>query len=347
MEKNLVITIAPRSIVLALSIILGLFLIARIPDIIAILLVSLILAAALAPGVAYFEHRLRLKRPFAILLIYGLVLCAFGLLGLIIVPVLVDQAFQLFGSLPSYAGLARVTLDRLQGYGLRIPPMSDLFRLVSQQGTIWLRSSLSYTFQAISVMLSAFGVIATTFFLLNDGPNLKRGLLRLLPPSQREKFAGLFGPVALQLGAYVRGQLAVISCFTLYLAVALSVARVPYALVLAMIAGLLDIIPMVGTLAVVPAALIALTVSWKLAVIVLIIFMIGNFLEGNVLSPLIISKSVNIPPVLIFFALMIGASFMGILGALIAVPVTAAILVLVEHLYLPLVEPQGEAEQTK
>lgn len=341
MDRNLVITIAPRSIFLAVAVILGLVLVAKVPDIIAILLVSLILAAALVPGVAYFERCLHLKRPLAILLIYSLVLCVFGLLGLIIVPVLVDQAFQLFGNLPSYAGLARVTLDRLQGFGLRVPPMSDLFRLAGQQATTWLRSSLAYTFQALSVLLSAFGVIATTFFLLNDGPHLKQGLLRLVPPAQREKFAGLVEPVALQLGAYVRGQLAVISCFAAYLAVALSVARVPYALVLAMVAGLLDIIPMVGTLAVVPAALIALTVSWKLAVVVVIIFMIGNFLEGNVLSPIIISKSVNIPPVFIFFALMLGASFMGIVGALIAVPVTAAILVIVERLYLPMLEEES------
>jgi predicted PurR-regulated permease PerM len=182
----------------------------------------------------------------------------------------------------------------------------------------------------------------TTFFLLNDGAKLKEGLIRLSPPRYRMRLANLFEPVANQLGAYVRGQLTVISFLVTYLAIALSIARVPFSLVLALIAGLLDIIPMVGILGVIPAALVALTVSWKLSLLVVVLFTVGNFLEGNVISPLILSKSVDVPPILIFFSLMIGAQFMGIVGALLAVPVTAAALVIVKNLYLPSIEEERE-----
>ncbi|HEY9765747.1 MAG TPA: AI-2E family transporter [Chroococcales cyanobacterium] len=342
MNQNINVTISPKTILFTLSILLGLLFLSRIPGIIAVLLIASILAAAMAPAVGYFQQRLRLGRTISILLIYLLMLGGFALAGLIIVPVLVDQVVQLIGNLPVYGKLTQEYLLRARSLGIRIPGLAELAQLASKQASVWLQSTFSYTIKVLSVFLSLFGILVTTFFLLNDGAKLKEGLIRLSPPRYRMRLANLFEPVANQLGAYVRGQLTVISFLVTYLAIALSIARVPFSLVLALIAGLLDIIPMVGILGVIPAALVALTVSWKLSLLVVVLFTVGNFLEGNVISPLILSKSVDVPPILIFFSLMIGAQFMGIVGALLAVPVTAAALVIVKNLYLPSIEEERE-----
>ncbi|HBN07749.1 MAG TPA: hypothetical protein DD435_03550 [Cyanobacteria bacterium UBA8530] len=338
MNQNINVTISPKTILFTISILLLLLFLSRIPGIIAVLLIASILASAMTPAVSYFQRRLRLGRPLSILLIFLLVLGGFAMAGLIIVPVLVDQVAQLVGNLPAYGKLSQRFLDQARTLGIRVPGLADIAQLASRQASAWLQSTLSYTMKFLEVILSLFGILVTSFFLLNDGPKLKAGIIRLCPPESRSRLGELFDPVARQLGAYVRGQMTVVSFLTVYMAISLTIAQVPFALVLALIVGLLDIIPMVGILGVVPAALVALTISWKLALVVIVIFAVGNFLEGNVLSPLILSKSVDVPPILIFFSLMIGAQFMGIVGALLAVPVTAAALVIVKNLYLPSIE---------
>lgn len=325
-----------------LGIIFAVFFIWQIPDIIALLLISLILAAALRPGVDYFQGRLHLKRSSSVMAIYGVAIGVLGLLLLIIVPVFISQSVQLAHALPAYGELAQRYFSTVRNLGIPLPQMGDLASLVARQASGWLQSTLSYTFRAFEVFIRLFGIIITTFFLLTDGERIRNGFLRLIPLAYRERIGGLIQPVSLQLGAYVRGQLTVVAIFATYLAVTLSIARIPFSLVLALVAGLFDIVPMLGIIGIIPTILIALTLSWKHALAVVVIYAFGNFLEGNILSPMILSKQVDVPPILIFFALLIGAQFMGLVGALLAVPMTAALLVIVKALYLPAVEANSE-----
>ena len=107
----------------------------------------------------------------------------------------------------------------------------------------------------------------------------------------------------------------------------------------------MEIVPLVGSLiGSIPAILIALTVSWQLALVVVVIFLAGNFMQGNFVAPYVYSRSVNVSPVMITFALLIGGNLMGIAGALIAVPVMAAIQVLVQNLYVEPMERRALIE---
>lgn len=339
---NITVTISPRTLFAILGIVFATYFIWQIPDIIALLLISLILAAAMRPGVEYFQHRLRLKRPYAVMAIYGIALGILGLLLLIIVPVFIVQSVQLAQALPTYGELAQHYLSTVRTLGIPLPQMGDLANLAAKQASGWLQSTLSYTFRAFELFVRLFGIIITTFFLLTDSERIRDGFLRLIPQAYRQRIGELIQPVSLQLGAYVRGQLTVVAIFATYLAITLSIARIPFSLVLALLAGLFDIVPMLGIIGIIPTVLIALTVSWKHALAVVIIYALGNFIEGNILSPMILSKQVNVPPILIFFALLIGAQFMGLVGALLAVPMTAALLVVVKMLYLPAVEANSE-----
>jgi predicted PurR-regulated permease PerM len=279
---------------------------------------------------------------------FGLLFGTLILLGLIVVPTLIDQAQTLVNNLPAYTAKVQQTYSWMRALDQRfhlLPSLDEAATAVSSFAAGWLASTLGWAGKLLGGVFTIFLILIITFFLLLDGPELKRGALSLVPPQHRAVMEAQFEPVALKLGAYVQGVLTSIGFLTMYLGIALSIAGEPLALVLALLAGLMEIIPMVGSLiGAIPAILIALTVSWQLALIVVIIFLVGNFIQGNFVAPYVFSRSVNVSPVMITFALLIGGSLMGITGALIAVPVMAALQVLVQNLYVEPMERRAMIE---
>lgn len=338
MHRTITVNISARSVLIAIAMILGLWLATQIPTILIMVVVSLILAAAMLPGVMYFHEKLKWPRTVAVLAVFGSIFAVVTLLGLIVVPTIVEQAQELAKNLPEYTKKVRGTYSWVQQLDSRfhvLPTMDELATAVSSFAAGWLTSTLGWAGKIVGGFLSIFLVLVTTFFIMLDGPDLKRGFLSMIPPVHRPLWAAQFDPIAHKLGAYVNGVGISIGFLTTYLAIALSLAGVPLALALAIIAGCLEIIPMVGSLlGSIPAILIALTVSWKLALIVLAIFLAGNFIQSNFVQPFVFSKSIEVSPLMVLLSLLIGGQLLGIAGALIAVPVMAAIQVLIQNLYI-------------
>lgn len=339
--------ISPKILFQALALLIAIGALVRFPTIIALVLIALILAAALAPGVNYFASK-RVPRPLATLLIFVMIFGSLGLVGMILVPVLVHQIQELVKNVPTYATQYESILQRLRALEAQyqvLPSTTQIATFISQRASGWLASTLTATAAVASALVGVGGVLITTFFLLADGPNLRKGFLSLVPPRYRDRIAEQFDPIAQRLGAYVRGQLLSMAALSILLGIGLTLAGVPYAWVLAALAGLAEIIPLVGsTLGAIPAVIVALTVSWKLALIVVAIFAIANVIQGNVLGPLILSSSVAMPPILVFFAIMIGAELLGIVGAIIAVPMVATTMVLIQNLYIPAISKPEQGE---
>ena len=348
MNKSLTVNISLRTILWTIGLLLALYVASLIPSILVVLLVALILSAAMLPGVNYFHHCLKWPRAVSIVAMFAMIFGTLLLLGLIVVPTAVDQAQTLTKNLPAYTAKVRETYSWVQELDQRfhvLPSLDEVATTISSFAAGWLASTLGWAGKVVGGVANFALVLILTFFLLLDGPELKRGLLSLIPPEHRARWEAQFDPVALKLGSYVQGVLISIGFLTLYLGIALSLAGVPLAVVLALLAGLMEIIPLVGSLlGGIPAVLIALTVSWQLALVVLGIFLLGNFLQGNFVAPFVFSRSVNVSPLMITLALLVGAQLMGIAGALIAVPVMAAIQVLVQNLYVEPMEARRQAE---
>lgn len=341
------VVISPRILFQALAILIGITAILKFPFIIAFVLIALILAAALAPAVNFFTAK-RIPRPLATLLVFVLIFGSLGLVGLILIPVLIEQIQELIKDFPTYVAQYENVLQNLRALEARyhvLPSTTQIATFISERASGWLASTLTATAAVASALIGIGGVLITTFFLLADGPDLRKGFLALIPPRYRDRIAQQFDPIAQRLGAYVRGQLISMAALSVLLGIGLTIAGVPYAWVLAAIAGFMEIIPLVGsTLGAIPAVVVAFTVSWQLALIVIAIFAVSNVLQGNVLSPLILSSSVEMPPILVFFAIMIGAELLGIVGAIIAVPMVATLMVLIQNLYIPAIEGQRPLE---
>ena len=179
-------------------------------------------------------------------------------------------------------------------------------------------------------------VLIVSIYLLADLPRVKRGLYQLAPQSRRPRMVLLTDEIMARIGGYVLGNLltSFIAGFgTWAWALALGI---PYALLLGLLVALLDLIPVVGsTIGGVIVALIALTVSLTLAIATIVFYFVYRFLEDYLLTPKIMARTVKVPGLLTVVATVIGGTLFGIIGALIGIPVAAAIKLLLEETVIP------------
>lgn len=343
-SRPVVIHVSARSAVVVLAILGVAWAIMQIPEVLTMVLVALILGAAMYPGVRWQMMRFGAPRAVAIAVMFAAVLLTLTILGLAIAPTVAQQTQELAANFPGYVAKVKASYAWIQGMDQRyhvLPDLDDAAKTVSGFAAGWLTSTLGWATKLLGGVATFFLILVITFFVLLDGPDLKKGLLALVPPEHRPTLDAQFEPVAFKLGAYVQGVLVSIGFLTTYLAIALTIAGVPMGLALALLAGLFELIPLVGSLlGAIPAILIALTVGWQKALVVAAIFAVGNVIQGNVVAPFVFSKSIEVSPVMILLALLVGANLFGVAGAIIAVPLMAMIQVLVTNLY---VEPMERA----
>lgn len=336
------VAIAPRTILLVLALAILLAALVQFKTLVGLFLVALIIASALTPVVSYFERR-RMPRLVGVLLVLAGLSGLLALLVLLVVPVVLEQAQAFASNLPAYNTMFQAWLERITVLQARYHLLPETSRLTSQVSTWlsqritgWAQTGLAYTLGALNVVINGFAVGLMSLYLLMGGAELKHGLLRLAPSRHRDLIAAQFGPITERLGAYVRGLMISMTSLALLLALGLSLIGLPYAWLIAILAGLLDLVPYLGSLTgVVLASLIALTVSWKLVLLVLVVFAVSNFIQGNILGPIIYARAVDVPPLMVVLALLIGSQLLGLLGAILAVPVTAVLMLLVQNLYVP------------
>jgi predicted PurR-regulated permease PerM len=337
MERELVVRISPRTLVLALVLALGALALIYLNLVVALMVLAFMVANALSPAVAYFQ-RLGLRRGGATVATFSLLLGAMLVFALVVVPVLADQAQALLANLPGYLEKLRSNYTWLRVFDARfrwLPDAAVLHSALQARLSGWAESGLGLAGKLLVFMFMAFIVLISAFYMLIDAPRLRAGLLRVIPTAHRAAWAQQLEPVGAKVGHYVRGLLLAISVLVAYLAVALALAGEPLALVLALVAGCFELIPTLGpVLGATPAILVGLTVSWKLALVVFLIFAAGVFVQSNFVAPLLYSAETDVPPLLITAALLVGGELMGVPGAMIAVPVLAVAMVLVENLYL-------------
>jgi len=175
-------------------------------------------------------------------------------------------------------------------------------------------------------------VVVLTVYLLLDQRFFRNLSNVIIPEDKRDEVAIITEKVATKVGAWLKGQLFLSLIIGSLSFVGLWIIGVPYALTLAVISGLLEIIPVLGPIiAGIVAALVALTVSPLAALFVIAFYFILQQLENNIIVPKIMQKAVGLPPAVIIIAILIGGSVLGILGALLAVPVSGILYVLVKE----------------
>ncbi len=282
-------------------------------------------------------HARRVPRTVAILLIY-IVLAALGGVVLVnLMPVFGAQLGALLKQLPAFVTVFNNMLDHLS-FAARVLPNGVRLGLeraltAAETGVVaWLSGALLGIRDIISGAVSALVIPFLTFYLLKDYSLFTQLVVRLFPAARRDAVARILSGVDHSLGLYVRGQLLVMLLVGTATLAGLLVVGMPYALLLSSIVALTNVIPYVGPfLGAAPALLMAFGVSNVMLVKVLLVNLVVQQLEGNVISPWIMGRTMNLHPVVILLAIMFAGETGGVVGLIFAVPLLAVLKVVWEQ----------------
>ncbi len=298
-----------------------------IRDIILILLFSLILASALDPLVDYFSEK-KVPRAVSVLTVYILVLSVAAVVIYLLIPPLIEQFSVLRDNLPGYYEALR---ERLGSTILGNLDLSESFKQIFASGG---GSFVVQTFGVFNGFLTFISVLVISFYLVAEEKGMKQFISALLPESQQEFTMGLVEKIQKKMGLWVLGQLILSFAIFIFSWIGLSVLGVKYALFLALLAGLLEVVPYIGPfLSAIPAVLFALIQNPTLALVVAILYVVIQKTEGYVLVPKIMQKTVGTSPLVVLISLLVGFKLAGVVGLLIAVPLVSAVTVVIGEVW--------------
>jgi predicted PurR-regulated permease PerM len=298
--------------------------------------IAVFLAIALGPPVVYL-HRRGVPRALAIFIVYlGIAGGIFGV-GLLIVPPVVDQVTSLSDDLPGYVK----DLSKNKQYR-KYDEKYDISRKLNEQAKKLPSKLGSAASELSSITVNVFGkvvqlvtVLTMTFFLLLDGQRIAGFFLRLRGSEKEEHYRAIAADIYKSTAGYVAGNLliSIIAGVTTFFA--LTILGVPFAAPLAVLMAFLDLIPLVGaTLGGVAIAIVTLFNDFPTSTIVwLIVFIVYQQVENNVIQPVVYRRTVDVAPLIVIVAILIGSSLLGILGALVAIPVAAAVQIVVRDVW--------------
>ena len=304
--------------------------------VIVLLFVAVLLASALEPMVGSIRERLPLGRGATILVVYASFFAAVLVLGLVVIPGALSQAGRLLADLPPFFAEARTWAETLRPAALA----GSVSALIDAAAQILRPPQPLDPEEAIevgaAVAEAATGVaalLAIVFFWLIEHARLQRYTLAFLPAHRRAGARDAWNEIESRLGLWVRGQLVLMASIGVAAGVVCAVLGVPGALLLGLVAALTEAIPIIGpVLGAIPAILVAATVSPELALIVALLYLVIQLVEGNVLVPIVMRNTVGISPLLVLVSLLVGAALGGLVGAFLAVPIAASVEIVLSRL---------------
>lgn len=319
--------IALSAIFKILGALLGLWLLSRIWPAVVLLAFAVMLAATFNPLVRRLE--LRLKRAGALAAVIAGIAGLGALLIGVLIPPLVRQGRSLLVHLPDYASAVDAAAAQRH-----LPfRLSALARNWTEQAAAVGPQVLNLLGTVVSGVLEGVTVVVLTIYLLVDGPHVTAALIRLLPRPERLPVRNLFARLTEQVGAYIRTQLLISTMAGVFSFCLLLIFRVPEPLALAFLIGVSDVVPVFGVaIGAGTAALMALTRGVLTALVVAGAYLIYHQIENNVVVPRFYASRMNLRPSIVLIAILMGATLMGIPGMLLALPVAAAVPVLVRFI---------------
>ena len=303
------------------------------------ILIAIIFAAALNPAVEFFERR-GLRRGWATAAVFVIVIAALTGLGLLVVRPLVDEVTSFVAALPD------IIDDLTRGRG-PLGFLQDRYQIVDRvraaveaEGASGL---LGLTDPALniarSVATAVVGVITIaflTFFMLLEGPRTIERLLGVLPEPSRDRWRRVGANIYRTIGGYVTGNLLISFIAGVSAAIVLLALGSDFAVALAVLVAILDLIPLAGATlaAIVVTTVVVVEADWVRGLIVASFFLVYQQVENQFLQPLIYGRMVQLSPLVVLCAVLIGAELAGIFGVLIAIPVAGSLLAIVSEVLL-------------
>lgn len=331
---------------------LGFWLLYRFYLVIFILFVAIILGTVIRPIVDWLNRR-GLPKPAGVLLVYVLVLALFIGFLVLLFPLIFDQGATIIKMVPDYYQDLRSWIGISPNHLITslhsiLPEVIPGFEMIIQTNPEQLASAeqaLVYVATASKLVFYAIVILLLAFYWTLDGPRTIQSLILMLPKTHRENISALIKAMESKIGYFIAGQGALCLVIGVLALISYLIIGLPNALVLALVAGALEAVPMVGpTLGAIPAGMIALSISPSKLIWVIVATVIIQLLENNLLVPRIMSKAVGVNPFVSLLAIFAFSTLFGIAGALMAIPIAAIIqLLLDQFIFHPMPSEQEES----
>lgn len=330
------VTITTATIFKVVLIMLLLWFLYMIRDVITMIFVAFVLSSAIRPWVNVLERR-HIPRPVSAITLVVLLLGLLSISIVIIVPALVEEIRLLTTRLPDlYRSLAGTFFPVSQGFD-QSTALSAIEKNLQtfSQGLLQISSGIVGTLSGIFGGVTAFLTVLVIGFFMTIEENGTRKLIQSLAPVKYQPYlTQLIGKIEGKMGSWLRGQLFLSLIIGTLTFIGLSLLGVRFALVLALLAGFMEVVPFIGPiLAALPAVFFAVTDSPVRALIVVVMYVIIQQLENNLIVPKVMQQTVGLHPLIILIALLVGARVGGIVGIILAVPIATIVTVFLRDLF--------------
>ena len=333
-KSTVCIEISPRSIALILATIAGVWLAYQLWIVELILVMALILAGTFNPLIEWMEKRW-FRRTYALIFVFVTLVLVVAALLVLTLPPLIDQLTHMVQDAPA----TRARLIALLSERSVTTPLAHFVQNaeLKQSFDRFESHMMGYSSQAVRVLGYGATTLVLSFYLLADGKRAQGVIYAMVPRDYHMRLASILQKLETIVGGYMRGQLITSAAIGVFTFLLLIVFHVPNALSLALFAAVVDVIPFIGGLLVItPAVLSALPIGLPVAGAVLVALMIYMEFESRFLVPKVYGSVLRLSPTAVILALVAGGILMGVIGALLALPIAAGLLMILEELRVEL-----------
>jgi predicted PurR-regulated permease PerM len=338
-----VVSFRPRTILVVLGVTLLVFVVLALVyfafRVITWILIAAFLAAALNPAVEFFERR-GVGRGLSSGIVFLVALLSICGLGFLLIPPLVDQVREFIDALPAIVAdltAGRGPLGFLERDYQVVERLREAIDKAGTGGVTGLTGpAVEILTRILTGVVGALTIAFLTFFMLLEGPHTVDHLLGLLPERVRPRWERVSGNIYRTIGGYVSGNLLISLIAGVVTTIVLLAVGSSYAIALGLVVAVLDLIPLAGATlaAIIVSAVIFVEQGILRGIIVVVFFVLYQQLENHVLQPVIYGRTVQLSPLAVLVAVLIGAELAGVLGALMAIPVAGSIQAIVRELLL-------------
>jgi predicted PurR-regulated permease PerM len=307
---------------------LGLWVLYLVRDVIALLIVSIIFVSAIEPAVDWLQRK-RIPRSASVLGIYAIIIALLGIAISFIIPPIIDQFQALSENYPAYSQKVSDLFGGIQSFINSNHITIDTSQLLGNLGnevSSFSRNIFSTTLGVFSGIISLIVIFSLTFYMSVEEDGIKKFIVSVTPRKHRDYAKSITDRIKRKIGNWLIGQLFLMLSVFILDYIGLTLVGVPYALILAIFAGILEIIPYIGPIiSAIPGVVIGFLISPVTGLLALLVYVLAQQVENHILTPQIMKRAVGLNPITVIVVLLIGAKLGGIMGAILAIPVATTL----------------------
>lgn len=307
---------------------------------------SFVLACSLNPAVDKLSKKM--SRSLAATLVILITIAVVIMFLVPIVTISIEEVHQAIYKIPEYI---RNIIDYLSNKTIMGKALIEFVNLdmvtdaSSKAAAGLVNKSINFTMALLEVITIIITIGVIVFYMLNEKHLIRDAIILVFPPKLKKRAQEVYENIEKKVGGYVIAQVLSMSTVAICTAIGLMCLRVEYALLLGLIAGILDIVPIIGpTLALIMGVLFALPQGWVIVLLTILVYLCAQWISNNFIRPLVFGKFLNLHPIIIIFAFLIATQFLGVWGVILSPALAALLITLFDELYLKTINKNEKTE---